>query len=48
MAPSFQFLVSVGQWAQEHQALILAFWGTVVFVLGGRELVRFFARRPRL
>jgi hypothetical protein len=48
MSPYFQFLVSVGQWAQEHKALILAFWGTVIVVLGGREVRRFLARRPRL
>ena len=48
MAPYFQFLVSIGQWAQEHQALLLAFWGTVIVVLGGREMLRFVARRTRL
>jgi hypothetical protein len=48
MSPSLQFIVSVGAWAQDHQALMLAFWGTIIVVLGGREIARFFARRPRL
>jgi hypothetical protein len=47
MQPSWQFLVSLGQWAQDHQGLMLALWGTVVVVLGGREVLRLLARRGR-
>jgi hypothetical protein len=45
MPPYVQFLVSLGQWAQDHQVLMLAFWGTVLVVLGGREVLRLVARR---
>jgi len=43
----WQFLLAVGQWAQEHAALMLACWGTIVVVLGGREVLRLLVRRHR-
>jgi len=47
VAPFIQLLVSLGQWEHEHQGLMLAFWGTIVVVLGGREVLRLLARRGR-
>lgn len=46
--PWWQFLVAMGQWGQEHQGLMLTFWGAVVVVLGGREVARLLHRRTRL
>jgi hypothetical protein len=51
MSPYLQFIVSLGQWAQNHQTLVIALCVTIVFVLGGVRFVQhtsFFGRRPRL
>jgi hypothetical protein len=47
MNPYWHFLMTVGEWAQEHHALMLVCWGTIVVVLGGREVLRLMARRMR-
>jgi hypothetical protein len=47
MFPLWEFLVALGTWAQSHQLLMIAGWAVVVVCCGGRELVRFLARRTR-
>ena len=47
----WQWLVSLGQWAQMHQALTLALSCTLVVLCGAARLpwrTFFMARRPRL
>jgi hypothetical protein len=52
MSPFLRFVVSVGQWAQDHQTLVIAASVTIVFLLGSVKLVQhtsfFTHRRPRL
>jgi hypothetical protein len=52
MSPYLEMLVSLGQWAQSHQVLVIAACVSMVFVCGGVRFVQrmsFFSdRRPRL
>jgi hypothetical protein len=51
MNPYWQFLVSLGTWAQSHQELVLTLSVSVVFLLGATRLpwrTAFRDRRPRL
>jgi len=50
MQPYVQFLVSLGQWAQAHQDLVLFSSLAVVVILGIARLgwrLSLYARRPR-
>jgi hypothetical protein len=45
MSPLWEFLITLGAWAQSHQLVMIAGWAVVVVFCGGRELARFWARR---
>jgi len=52
MGPFLRFVISIGQWAQEHQTLVIIGSVLVVFLLGGIKLAQHTIssaqRRPRL
>lgn len=45
MMPVWATLVTLGEWAQAHPALVLTCSGMVLFVLGGTHVMRA-CRRP--
>lgn len=47
MSWAWHMLISLGVWAQEHQALMLASSGTVIVVLGMARFGWRMARAPR-